>query len=78
MSKTANPMVQAGKARHQDKMKRRGRAYGLGERNPDTLPGVYTGYNRSETFVENAEASAYWKSLRKKVQAGSRLSRHLP
>jgi hypothetical protein len=61
-----------------DPMRRRGRAYGLGERNPDTLPGLYGGLNRSETVEENREGTAYWSSLGKKVRAGSRLGRHLP
>lgn len=78
--KKVNPLVlKALKKRDvNDPVRRRGRVYGLGERNPDTLPGVYGGTNRSETFQENAERTAYWKSLGKKVRAGARLSRHLP
>jgi hypothetical protein len=72
MSKSPNPMVMAAikKRDTQDPMKLRGRAYGLGERNPQTLPYVFTGPNRSETATENWEASRKWKSLRKQVQAG--------
>lgn len=62
----------------QDPMKRRGRTYGLGERNPDTLPGVYGFPNRSETVAENAERTAYWKALGAKVRKGARIGRHLP
>lgn len=58
-----------------DPMKRRGRAYGLGERNPATLPG--SGKD-AESVAENLEATRYWNALGKKVRAGSRLSRHLP
>jgi hypothetical protein len=62
----------------QDPMRRRGRAYGIGERNPMTLPGVYGNPNRSETLDENRERTAYWSSLGKKVRKGARLNRHLP
>lgn len=66
---TPNPMLLAGIKRHKDAMRRRGRPYGLGERNPDTLPGVHGGTNRSETFEENREASARWKRLGKMARA---------
>jgi hypothetical protein len=62
----------------QDPMKRRGRAYGLGERNPDTLPYVYGYPNRSETAAENEERTRYWKALGAKVRKGARIGRHLP
>jgi hypothetical protein len=54
------------------RVKRKTRAYGIGERNPTTLPG----YDKSnETFDQNRERSAYWTQLRRKVQAGARLNR---
>lgn len=72
MSKSPNPMVMAAikKRDTQDPMKLRGRAYGLGERNPQTLPYVFTGPNRSETDAENREASRRWARLGKLAQAG--------
>lgn len=77
-NRVPNPMILAARKKLEDPMKRRGRAYGLGQRNPDTLPGVYGGYNRSETFEENTERTRFWSQLGKKVRAGARLGRHLP
>ncbi len=48
-------------------MKIEGRSYGLGERNPATLP---DGTSATEGFVENAERTEFWKSLRLKTQSG--------
>lgn len=45
-----------------DKMKKRGRPYGLGERNPKTLP---DGTRETETFEENAAGTRRWKRLGK-------------
>lgn len=75
--KKANPMILAAKKRlaAQDPMKRRGRAYGLGERNPATLPG--SGKD-AESIFENDEGTRYWTQLGKKVRAGARLNKHLP
>jgi hypothetical protein len=43
------------------------RGYGLGERNPDTLPGAHP---KSESADANAVASQRWARLRKQVLAG--------
>lgn len=67
---TPNPMLLAGLKRHEDKMRRRGRPYGLGERNPETLPGVHFGHNRSENEEENREGTRRWKRLGKLARAG--------
>jgi hypothetical protein len=48
-------------------MKRRGRNYELGQRNPATLPGVH---RDSETVDQNESRSSFWRSLRKQIQAG--------
>jgi hypothetical protein len=66
-TKTPNPMVLAAKRKVEDKAKRRGRAYGLGQRNPETLPGAHPG---SESESDNRVASARWRKLRRMVQAG--------
>jgi len=44
------------------------RGYGLGERNPKTLPGVYAD---SETPDQNRARTRFWTSLRKKVEKGA-------
>jgi hypothetical protein len=49
-----------------DPAKRRGRAYGLGERNPDTLPSA--GHGR-ENDRENDYGTRRWATLRKLVQS---------
>lgn len=51
-----------------DPMRRRGRAYGLGERNPETLP---DGTNGRESESDNARNTRRWTTLRKLVQAGA-------
>jgi hypothetical protein len=50
-----------------DPMKRRGRAFGLGERNPKTLPGAYPD---SELWEENQRRTAHWSRVGKLVRAG--------
>lgn len=54
-------------AKRIDPMKLRGRAYGLGERDPKTMG--------AETFQENRDRTRFWSSLRKKVQANARIGR---
>lgn len=49
----------------QDKAKRRGRSYGLGERRPDSLPGIY---KDSESVTENRERTAFWKAQGKRAR----------
>lgn len=49
-----------------DPVKRRGRSYGLGERNPKTLPGFDP---RNESLDDNARASKVWTRRRKFVQS---------
>ena len=51
-----------------DPARRRGRAYGLGERNPDTLPSA--GHGR-ESRQENDYGTRRWTTLRKLVQSGA-------
>lgn len=51
-----------------DPMKLRGRAYGLGERNPETLPG--SGKN-AETVWENQARSRKLSATRKWVQSAN-------
>lgn len=46
----------------------------LGERNPNTLPGLY---RDSESVEDNKAGTRYWQSLRKQVQAGRRLNTRL-
>lgn len=53
--------------RKEDPVKRRGRAFGLGERNPKTLPGVHAD---SELPSENARGTAHWNRIGKLVKAG--------
>lgn len=43
------------------------RPYRLGERNSTTLPNKY---KDSESYEQNRGRSAYWRSLRKRIQAG--------
>ena len=66
-----SPLLLAGLKKHQDAAKRRGRAYGLGERNPDTLPGVHP---NSESVSENREASRRWVRVGKLVAKGRRIT----
>jgi hypothetical protein len=42
------------------------RGFGLGERDPDTLPGATA---ISEKEWANASRTRYWRSLRRKVQS---------
>lgn len=69
MATTPNPMVMAAfkKREAEDPMKRRGRTFGLGERNPKTLPGAHPD---SELWSENVRRTAHWTRMRKLVQAG--------
>jgi hypothetical protein len=55
------------KVRKLDPVKRRGRVFGLGERNPKTLPYVH---NDSETREENDRRTAHWRKVGKLVKAG--------
>ncbi len=47
------------------KFLKKSRGYGLGERDPRTLPGVY---NDSENYGTAQIRNAFWRSLRRKVQ----------
>lgn len=59
-TKTPNPMVLAAKKKVEDKAKRRGRAYGIGQRDPE----------KADVSPEDFASSARWRKLRKLVQAG--------
>lgn len=58
MSNTPNPMLLAGLKRREDKAKRRGRAYGIGERHPDKL----------DLTPEDRARSRAWAELRRLAQ----------
>lgn len=46
------------------------RGYGLGERNPETLPGAD---RDSESPQTNVVRTRYWRSLGKKIRKGARV-----
>lgn len=54
--------------KHIDPAKRRGRAYGIGERNPETLP---DGTGARESEYDNAVGTARWTKLGKLVRSGA-------
>jgi hypothetical protein len=60
-NKNPNPMVLAGLRKHEDVMRRRGRAYGLGERHPDKL----------DVTDDDFARSRFWDRRRRLVQNGS-------
>lgn len=57
-----------------DKWLRQTRGYGLGERNPSTLP---DGTKGSEKVEDDLAAAERWETIRKLTEAGARFPRWL-
>lgn len=45
-----------------------GRAYGLGERNPNTL---WSSASDAESYATHVERTRFWRSLRKTIQSAN-------